>query len=241
MFCTHGLFGVYSLDKIGQVVRKDGPESHFSKAGTPTMGGALVIFSIVIPTVLWAELTNPFIWATLTITMSFAVIGFIDDYLKIRDKNSKGLSGRYKLLLQFSLSALVLFALWRHDPALDTHLYFPFVSVDRFALHLPIYFFIPFAMVVITGTSNAVNLTDGLDGLAIGPTMFAAAAYMILAYCVGAVLSLPITEVTRPGAEGSIAGFFTFDAAAQYDQTTRYFTLKLVTIYVFRLSKVQVS
>ncbi|MGB0645872.1 MAG: phospho-N-acetylmuramoyl-pentapeptide-transferase [Bradymonadia bacterium] len=179
--------------QIGQVVRDDGPESHYSKAGTPTMGGALVIFSMVIPTVLWAELSNPFIWAALTVTISFAAIGFVDDYLKLRYRNTKGLSGRYKLLLQFGLSGAVFYVMSLQGGGLDTKLYLPFVSAEKFSLDLPLFVFIGFATFVVAGTSNAVNLTDGLDGLAIGPTMIAAAAYMILAYCVGTALQFPIT------------------------------------------------
>ena len=177
--------------QIGQVVRDDGPESHYSKAGTPTMGGALVIFSMVIPTVLWAELSNPFIWAALTVTISFAAIGFVDDYLKLRYRNTKGLPGRYKLLLQFGLSGAVFYVMSLQTGGLDTKLYLPFVSAEKFSLDLPLFVFIGFATFVVAGTSNAVNLTDGLDGLAIGPTMIAAAAYMILAYCVGTALQFP--------------------------------------------------
>ena len=179
--------------QIGQVVRDDGPESHYSKAGTPTMGGALVIFSMVIPTVLWAELSNPFIWAALTVTISFAAIGFVDDYLKLRYRNTKGLPGRYKLLLQFGLSGAVFYVMSLQTGGLDTKLYLPFVSAEKFSLDLPLFVFIGFATFVVAGTSNAVNLTDGLDGLAIGPTMIAAAAYMILAYCVGTALQFPIS------------------------------------------------
>ena len=213
--------------QIGQVVRSDGPESHFSKAGTPTMGGALVIFSMIIPTVFWAELTNPFIWAALTVTVTYAAIGFVDDYLKLRYRNTKGLPGRYKLLLQFLISGGVLYILSLEGNTLDTKLYLPFVSADRFSLDLPIYVFIPFAMIVVAGTSNAVNLTDGLDGLAIGPTMISAATYMFLAYCVGAVLSLPFAEVVTADANGREVVSYVFDVSSRYDENTQYFTLKL--------------
>lgn len=177
--------------QIGQVVRKDGPESHFSKAGTPTMGGSLVLFAVVIPTVLWAELSNLYVWAALTVTVSFGVIGFIDDYLKLRFKNSKGLSGRYKLLFQFTISALVLFALFREQTGFSRTLYLPFVAPERFSMELPMWAFIPFAVIVIAGYSNAVNLTDGLDGLAIGPVIVAAGTFLIIAYATGATLYLP--------------------------------------------------
>ena len=177
--------------QIGQIVREDGPETHFSKAGTPTMGGSLVVFALVIPTILWAELSNLFIWAALTITVSYAVIGFIDDYLKLRHGSTDGLSGRYKLLFQFLLSAVVLLALFREDAGFDRTLYFPFLSAQKFSLTLPMWVFIPFATIVVAGTSNAVNLTDGLDGLAIGPVMVATTTFLVLAYCGGTVLNLP--------------------------------------------------
>jgi phospho-N-acetylmuramoyl-pentapeptide-transferase len=171
------------------------------------MGGALVIFSMVIPTVLWAELSNPFVWAALTVTITFAAIGFVDDYLKLRYRNTKGLAGRYKLLLQFGLSGAVFYVMSLQPEGLDIKLYLPFVSAERFSLDLPLFVFIAFATVVVAGTSNAVNLTDGLDGLAIGPTMIAAAAYMILAYCVGTALQFPITM------DNGVTEYMTFNFA----------------------------
>lgn len=179
--------------QIGQVVRKDGPEGHFSKAGTPTMGGSLVLFSLVIPTILWTDLSNLYVWAALTVTAAFGVIGFIDDYKKLKERNSRGLPGRYKLLFQFIVSAVVLLALFREQEGFDRHLYLPFVSAEKFSVVLPLAVFIPFAVIVITGTSNAVNLTDGLDGLAIGPVIIAAATYLVLAYGAGTVLMIPET------------------------------------------------
>lgn len=182
--------------QIGQVVREDGPESHFSKAGTPTMGGSLVLFSVVIPTVLWTELSNLYVWAALTVTVSFGVVGFIDDYMKLRFKNTKGLSGRYKLLFQFTISALVLVALFREQTGFSRTLYLPFVSPERFSMELPLWAFIPFAVIVIAGFSNAVNLTDGLDGLAIGPVIVAAGTFLIIAYATGSTLYLPLEDGT---------------------------------------------
>ncbi len=179
--------------QIGQVVRSDGPESHFSKAGTPTMGGSLVLFALVIPTLLWTELSNHYIWAALIVTVSFGVIGFVDDYMKLRYRNSKGLSGRLKLLFQFLISGGVMFLLFYFQEGFEPQLYLPFVSADKFFVELPLFLMLPFVMIVITGTSNAVNLTDGLDGLAIGPVMIAAAAFLILAYGAGTVLSFPET------------------------------------------------
>lgn len=181
--------------QIGQVVRKDGPESHFSKAGTPTMGGSLVLFALVIPTILWSELSNLYVWAALTVTVAFGVIGFIDDYLKLRYRNSKGLSGRYKLLLEFAVTAVVLLVLFR-ETSFDRTLYFPFFKPETLSFELPLPVFIPFAVIVISGFSNAVNLTDGLDGLAIGPVMVSAGTYLILAYAAGTVLFLPAGDGT---------------------------------------------
>ncbi|MBU0552977.1 phospho-N-acetylmuramoyl-pentapeptide-transferase [Myxococcota bacterium] len=177
--------------QIGQVIRKDGPESHFSKAGTPTMGGSLILFALVIPTILWGDLSNLYVWAALAVTVSFGVVGFVDDYLKLRMKNSKGLSGRFKLLFQFLISALVMLALFREADGFSQELYLPFVSAEKFSISLPLALLLPFELIVIVGTSNAVNLTDGLDGLAIGPVIVAAVTYMILAYSAGAVLMLP--------------------------------------------------
>lgn len=193
--------------QIGQVIRDVGPASHFSKAGTPTMGGSLVLFALVIPTILWAELSNLFVWAALMVTVSFGVIGFVDDYLKLRHRNSKGLAGRYKLLFQFVISAVVIMALFRDETGFDRTLYLPFVSAQKLSIELPLYLFVPFAVIVVAGYSNAVNLTDGLDGLAIGPVMVAAATFLILAYGAGTVLTLPVT--THDG----ITGYFNFNIA----------------------------
>ncbi len=176
--------------QIGQIIRDDGPESHFSKAGTPTMGGSLVLFAMVIPTILWAELSNLYVWAALTVTVTFGVIGFVDDYLKLRHSNSQGFSGKYRLGLEFLICSVVLLALFR-EVDFDPAIYLPFVSAEKYSITLPLAVFIPFATIVITGTGNAVNLTDGLDGLAIGPVMVAAATFMILAYGAGTVLVLP--------------------------------------------------
>ncbi len=180
--------------QIGQVVRKDGPESHFSKAGTPTMGGSLVLFALVIPTILWTDLSNLYVWAALTVTVAYGIIGFIDDYKKLKERNSKGLPGRYKLLFQFTVAAVVMFSLFKQEFAFDRTLYLPFVKADTFSVVLPLAVFIPFSIIVIAGTSNAVNLTDGLDGLAIGPVMVAAFSYLILAYGAGTVLQIPTPD-----------------------------------------------
>lgn len=178
------------LQQIGQVVREEGPSTHFSKRGTPTMGGSLILFALVIPTLLWTDLTNPYVWIALAITLSYGVVGFVDDYLKISKKSTGGLSGRYKLLSQFTIAFAVLAGLFLYEPiGYTTELFLPFVSTAKFSLALPWWLYMAFASVVIVGTSNAVNLTDGLDGLAIGPVIVAAGTFLIMAYAVATELA----------------------------------------------------
>jgi phospho-N-acetylmuramoyl-pentapeptide-transferase len=183
------------LQQLGQVVREEGPKNHFSKRGTPTMGGSLILFAIVIPTLLWTDLSNPYVWIATLTTIGYGVVGFVDDYLKIRYKNPKGLAGRYKLLLQFIMGFGVLGYLFfggvgYADPQTwSSDLYLPFVSTSKAFLTLPWWVYIPFASIVIVGTSNAVNLTDGLDGLAIGPVIVASGVFLVLAYAVATDLS----------------------------------------------------
>jgi|SRR5690554_521409 len=177
------------MHQIGQVIRDDGPESHFSKAGTPTMGGVLLLFAVVSSTLLWADLSNPYVGIILAITVLFGVVGFFDDYMKLRGQSSAGLSGKIRLLIEFAVAGtamLLVFKLSAFD--YSTTLYLPFVSTEKFALELPLWIYLPFAMLVIVGTSNAVNLTDGLDGLAIGPVIVAAVTFLILAYSSATVL-----------------------------------------------------
>jgi phospho-N-acetylmuramoyl-pentapeptide-transferase len=167
--------------QIGQSIRKLGPESHFKKEGTPTMGGTLILFAIVLPTLLWADLKNIYVWVTLLVTIGFGAVGFMDDYRKVRKKNSDGLRPRQKMfwLLLISLAAGTILYLY---PPFQTTLGVPFLKGLRPDLGI---FYIPFAMLVIVGTSNAVNLTDGLDGLAIGPMIIATGTYLIFAYLAG--------------------------------------------------------
>jgi len=180
--------------QVGQIVRDDGPQSHLKKRGTPTMGGSLILFSIVISSLLWADLSNHYVWIALVLTSFFGGIGFIDDYLKIREKGSRGLPGKWKLILQFGISAILMYVLF-NDPTLHYNptLYFPFVSVDTFSLSLHPILYAIFSMIVIVGTSNAVNLTDGLDGLAITPVSVAAGTFLILCYVAGTVFQIPVT------------------------------------------------
>lgn len=179
--------------QVGQVVRDDGPQSHLKKRGTPTMGGSLILLSLVVSTLLWADLSNHYVWIFLSITTLFGAVGFIDDFLKIKEKGSKGLPGRWKLIFQFFITGVIMFVLFK-DQTLQysSELYIPFVAADKFSLSLPIIVYSLFAMVVIVGTSNAVNLTDGLDGLAIVPVSVAAGTFLILCYIAGTVLQFPI-------------------------------------------------
>lgn len=169
----------------GQPIREDGPEGHFSKAGTPTMGGLLIVGALMTSTLLWARWDNGFVWLVLFVTLAYAAIGFADDFAKVSKQNTKGLSSRARLILGFLIALVASYwATQLHPEDL------------RFQVALPVfkdvllnfgYLFIPFAMFVIVGAANAVNLTDGLDGLAIMPSMIAAGALGVIAYAVGRV------------------------------------------------------
>ena len=174
-----------SFYQIGQAVREDGPQSHLSKAGTPTMGGALILIAIAISTLLWSNLQNQYVWLVLAVTLGFGVIGWVDDYRKVVEKNSRGLPARWKYFWQSVLgagAAIYLYSL--ASTPLETALIVPFFKTV--ALNMGP-FFILFAYLVIVGTSNAVNLTDGLDGLAIMPTVLVGSALGIFAYLSGHV------------------------------------------------------
>jgi phospho-N-acetylmuramoyl-pentapeptide-transferase len=167
----------------GQPIRSDGPASHFAKAGTPTMGGLLILSAILVATLLWARLDNGYVWIVLGVTYGYAAIGFADDYAKVTKQNVKGVSGRTRMALGLVLAGLAAVgASLLHPPELTNALALP-VFKDVL-LHLGL-FFIPFAMFVIVGAANAVNLTDGLDGLAIMPVMIAAGTLGAIAYVVG--------------------------------------------------------
>ncbi|MFK7885633.1 MAG: phospho-N-acetylmuramoyl-pentapeptide-transferase [Gammaproteobacteria bacterium] len=175
-----------SAYQIGQTVRDDGPESHFAKAGTPTMGGALILVAICVSTLLWANLENRFVWVVLLTTLAYGIIGFIDDYKKLVLKNSKGMSARMKIVTQTSVAltaALVLFYT-ANDPAVEHSLLLPFFKNLMIPMGM---FYIAFVTFVIVGTSNAVNLTDGLDGLAIMPAVLVGGALGVFAYATGNV------------------------------------------------------
>jgi phospho-N-acetylmuramoyl-pentapeptide-transferase len=174
--------------QIGQVIRDDGPQSHLKKAGTPTMGGSLIIFALVIPTLLWCDLRNGFVWLTLAVTVTYGLIGFLDDYLKIARANSKGLPGKLRLGVEALIAFGAVLYLFRSElwaPAIKFKLALPLADFSQFAPVLPMAVYVLLAIVVIVGAANAVNLTDGLDGLAIGPVIIAAATFLLLAYAAG--------------------------------------------------------
>jgi phospho-N-acetylmuramoyl-pentapeptide-transferase len=170
--------------QLGQVIREEGPQSHQGKAGTPTMGGLLILVSFLIPTLLWARLTNTYVWVAVGVTFTFGLIGFLDDFLKIRRRHNLGLTVRAKMGLQV-LAGAATGALLLLLPGFESTLAFPFFKELVLPLGL---LYIPFAVLVLVGTSNAVNLTDGLDGLAIGSTMIAAATYIVFTYLAGNVV-----------------------------------------------------
>ncbi|WP_444451905.1 phospho-N-acetylmuramoyl-pentapeptide-transferase [Rhodobacter capsulatus] len=167
----------------GQPIRDDGPATHFAKAGTPTMGGLLILSALLVSTLLWARLDNGYVWIVLGVTYGYAAIGFADDYAKVTKQNVKGVSGRTRMALGLALAALAgIFAALMHPPELTNMLALPVFK--NVLINLGI-FFVPFAMFVIVGAANAVNLTDGLDGLAIMPVMIAAGTLGAIAYVVG--------------------------------------------------------
>ncbi len=206
----------------GQPIREDGPESHLlTKRGTPTMGGVLILFSLTVSTLLWADLSNLYVWTVLLVTGGFGLIGFADDYLKLTKRNTKGLSGKLKLVAQLAISgSAAAVIMTTADPALATGVSVPFFKDLLIDLGI---LFIPFAMIVMTGSSNAVNLTDGLDGLAIVPVMIAAGVFALIAYLAGnTVFSEYLQILYVPGAGelaiicaslcGASLGFLWFNA-----------------------------
>ena len=168
----------------GQPIREDGPESHLlTKRGTPTMGGLMILLAVIVSTILWADLSNPFVWQALMVLAGFGAIGFADDFLKLTKRSSAGLAGRLKIAFQVLIGLAAVIGIVSTMPAdVSTSIALPFFK--NFLIDLG-WFFIPFALVVLIGASNAVNLTDGLDGLAIVPVAIAAASFGLIAYLVG--------------------------------------------------------
>ncbi len=191
----------------GQPIRSDGPESHLTtKSGTPTMGGFLILLALSISTLLWADLTNGFVWAILYITIGFGTIGFADDILKLTRRSSKGLPSRFKLLAQFVIGTIaVVWLVQLSPPGIQTQLAIPFLK--NVLLDLGWFFFVAFGVLVLVGSSNAVNLTDGLDGLAIVPVMFVAGCFALIAYLVGNSVYANYLQIHYVAGTGELAVF----------------------------------
>ncbi len=194
-----------SRQGAGQPIRTDGPETHLKKQGTPTMGGVMILLAVIISTLLWVDLTNAYTWIVLLVTVGFGAVGFGDDYLKLTKRNSKGLSGRLKLVLQVAIAALasLLIAMVTRQP-LSTELALPFLKDVLINLG---YFFPFFAVFVIVGASNAVNLTDGLDGLAIVPIMIATGCFGLIAYLVGNLIFANYLQLQHVAGAGELLVF----------------------------------
>jgi phospho-N-acetylmuramoyl-pentapeptide-transferase len=219
--------GPYVIQKlrefqIGQYIREDGPQSHLKKSGTPTMGGLLIVIAILLPTVLWSDPTNPFVWITVFSTLAFGSIGFADDYIKVVKRRNLGLTARAKLLGQGLAAAMVAIALvvLQQFKMFSTQLTVPFIKSWRPDLlwhywpatipHLGLLMFVPFiafVIFVLMGSSNAVNLTDGLDGLAIGCTIIAAAALAVLTYVSGHMVFADYLELQHMDRIGELTVF----------------------------------
>ncbi|MGB3225330.1 MAG: phospho-N-acetylmuramoyl-pentapeptide-transferase [Desulforhopalus sp.] len=189
--------------QIGQVVRDDGPATHLAKQGVPTMGGLLILTAITIGTLLWARLDNSLVWLGLFITLFYGSIGAIDDLRKIKKNNSKGLSARWKLILQVLGASVVGIFIFLY-PGFDGHLSLPFLKNIRPDLG---WFYVVFAIIVIVGASNAVNLTDGLDGLAAGPTVVTSAVYLVFSYLAGHVVLAEYLQIPYVAGSGELAIF----------------------------------
>lgn len=209
------LFGPRMIDSLrvrqgkGQPIRADGPQTHFKKAGTPTMGGLMILAGIVGGSLLWADLSNVYVVATLLVTLGFGAIGFYDDYLKVTKQSDKGFSGKARLGIEFLVAGIAVFFMMRMamhgqttNPSLATSIAFPFVK--EYVLNVGI-FFILFGGFVIVAAGNAVNLTDGLDGLAIVPVMIAAASFGVIAYLAGNAVFANYLQINFVPGTGELA------------------------------------
>lgn len=189
--------------QIGQPIRDDGPDSHFSKEGTPTMGGILIIFSVVISTLLWSRLTVHYIWLVLLITVGYGLIGFLDDYRKLMNRSSKGVPGKVRLAGEIGLAAIVGIALYL-KPGFNSAVTIPFFKTILPDLG---WGYIIFSVFIIVGAANAVNLTDGLDGLAVGPATICFATYLLFAYFAGNVKFSGYLQIPYVAGSGELAVF----------------------------------
>jgi phospho-N-acetylmuramoyl-pentapeptide-transferase len=203
------LFGPGIIDQLrlkqgkGQPIRSDGPQSHLVKRGTPTMGGLMILSSMVVTTLLWGNLTNPYVWIVLFVTMGFGAIGFYDDYLKVTKQSHAGYSGKARLAMEFAIAAVAVFAIMKvGQPGFSSSLTFPFLKNVLLDLG---WFFIAFGCVVIVGAGNAVNLTDGLDGLAIVPVMIAAASFGVISYLAGNAVFADYLQIHFTAGTGELA------------------------------------
>lgn len=188
---------------LGQPIRDDGPQSHHSKSGTPTMGGLVVVSAVILSTLLFADLSNMYVWAVVGVTVGYGALGFVDDFKKVSVKDTKGVRAKTKLLWQFSIAA-VFTLLLTLNANYSTEIWLPFFKDIRIDLGL---MFIPFATLVIVGSSNAVNLTDGLDGLVIGPIMTVAFAYGVFSYTSGNVKIAEYLQIAYVSGCGDLAIF----------------------------------
>ncbi|RMH44039.1 MAG: phospho-N-acetylmuramoyl-pentapeptide-transferase [Deltaproteobacteria bacterium] len=196
--------------QIGQTIRDDGPERHLQKQGTPTMGGSLILFALAVATLMWCDLRNTLVWLALAVTVGFGAVGFWDDYRKVVHKNTKGVSGKLRLACEFGMcfaAFTYLFTSDTLDPSVRLALQIPFVDFYQTSVHLPVWGYVLFASVVVVGTANAVNLTDGLDGLAIGPTIINAGTFLIFAYVAGVETTLALVSADGTITQSTIAEY----------------------------------
>lgn len=190
-------------NQVGQTIRPDGPEGHLAKAGTPTMGGTLILFSLLTATLLLSDLRNGFVWLVVAVTVSFALIGFVDDFQKLRHGSGRGLTGRQKLLAQFAMATAAALVLFR-GVGFSTELYVPFFKNVHPDLGS---WYVPLAALLIVGASNAVNLTDGLDGLAIGPVMTTAFTFAVFSYVAGSARLADYLQIPHVSGTAELAIF----------------------------------
>ncbi len=191
--------------QIGETIRTDGPETHRKKAGTPTMGGSLILFCLAVSTLLWCDLRNQFVWLTLMVTVAFGAIGFADDYIKVAKRNKKGLSGKIRLALEFAIAGGAMAYLFYSNtmsPEIRLQFQLPFTDFRHIALELPAWLYVIIGSIVVVGAANAVNFTDGLDGLAIGPSIMNAGTFLVFAYLAGTTATIVVK-----GQEQTIADY----------------------------------
>ncbi len=200
------LIKIFSRNQIAGPIRQDGPIDHIiKKSGTPTMGGVIIIIGMISSTLMWADLNNIFIWTLVFVSLGLGILGFVDDLLKIKFENSRGLNSKLKFLGQLIISLIAIYILLNHsDHNYLYNLYFPFFK--NLILHMGL-FFIPFALFVIVGSSNAVNLTDGLDGLATVPVMLVAISFTLISYVVGNVIFSEYLQIQYIPGVGEISIF----------------------------------